>query len=205
VILDLGCGDGRSVIVAAAAEPRSLVVGIDSAPAAMAEASRRAARAQRKGGLPNALFVVSAVEAVDPVLQGVASRVCVLFPWGSLLRGALGVDRDVASSIAALVRPGGRLVVTMSVAPRDGIAEVPCLDEVAVAAVVARLACHGLRLVAARRLSGAEVAALPSTWARRLAASRSPAEERPVWTLELELELERSAVRASRGATRQRG
>jgi 16S rRNA (adenine(1408)-N(1))-methyltransferase len=59
VALDLGTGDGRSVLAAAAAQSDVLVIGVDASAAAMAEASRRAAR---RDALPNALFAVMAAE-----------------------------------------------------------------------------------------------------------------------------------------------
>lgn len=57
--IDLGTGDGRHVLAAAAARRDTLLVGIDANAAGMAEASRRAAR---RGALPNALFAVAAAE-----------------------------------------------------------------------------------------------------------------------------------------------
>ena len=57
--LDLGTGDGRHVLAAAAARPDALVIGVDADASAMAEASRRAAR---RHPLPNALFAVAAAE-----------------------------------------------------------------------------------------------------------------------------------------------
>jgi 16S rRNA (adenine(1408)-N(1))-methyltransferase len=59
VAIDLGTGDGRHVLAAAAASPDTLVVGVDANAAGMAEASRRAAR---RSALPNALFAVAAAE-----------------------------------------------------------------------------------------------------------------------------------------------
>src|SRR5688572_11342903 len=143
----------------AAAEPGSLVLAIDAAAPAMAESSRRAARSPRRGGLPNVVFLASAAEALDPVLDGAADLVSILFPWGSLLRGALGLETEVTGAIARLVRPGGRVSMLLSVAPRDGVAGVPCLDEAAVAEVAVRLGGRGLRLVEACVVSPAQVAA----------------------------------------------
>jgi tRNA G46 methylase TrmB len=59
VAIDLGTGDGRFVLAAAAARPDTLVIGLDADAAAMADASRRAAR---RGAIPNALFAVAAAE-----------------------------------------------------------------------------------------------------------------------------------------------
>jgi 16S rRNA (adenine(1408)-N(1))-methyltransferase len=180
VIIDLGTGDGRAVLAVAAHEPGSIVLGVDANAASMAERSRRAARSPRKDGLPNAVFVASAAEALPAELDGSADEVTVLFPWGSLLRGALGLDEGVAEAIAGLLKRGGRLRVVLSVAPRDGIAEIPCLDETGVADVARRQACHGLDLVAARLATAEDLAGIRSSWAGRLRSDPS----RAVWMLE---------------------
>ena len=80
------------MLAAAADEPDRLVVGIDANAAGMATASRRAAATPRRGGLPNALFVVAAIGALPRELDGLADVVTVHFPWGSLLRGLLGAE-----------------------------------------------------------------------------------------------------------------
>jgi tRNA G46 methylase TrmB len=59
VAIDLGTGDGRYVLRAAAEHLDTLVIGLDANAAAMAEASRRA---ERRHALPNALFLVGAAE-----------------------------------------------------------------------------------------------------------------------------------------------
>ena len=66
VTIDLGTGDGRYVLAAAAAQPDRLVIGVDANAQSMATASRRASAKPARGGLPNALFVVAAVEALPP-------------------------------------------------------------------------------------------------------------------------------------------
>jgi 16S rRNA (adenine(1408)-N(1))-methyltransferase len=182
VIVDLGTGDGRAVLVAAAADPRALVIGIDADAAAVAESSRRAARPERKGGRPNALFLAAGVEALDPVLDGCADLVTVTLPWGSLLRGALALDEAAACAIARLPKPGGVIEVLESVTPRDGIPEIPCLDAAAVAGLAARYAALGLCLVEAHPASAAELRATSSTWATRLLAGGT---DREVWRLSL--------------------
>ena len=125
-MIDLGTGDGRFVLATAAAEPATLVIGIDASADAMAEASARAARSPRRGGLPNALFVAAAAEAPPAELLGIASRVVVQLPWGSLLRGALALDEEVARGIAGLVAPGGRVEVLLAPATKDRLA--PAVD-----------------------------------------------------------------------------
>lgn len=168
--LDLGTGDGRSVLAAAAARPETLVIGVDASAAAMATSSRRAAR---RGALPNALFAVAAAE--DPPLSGLADEITVNFPWASLLRGVLGRDEAVLAGIARFAAPGASITALVSVVPRDGVPGVPEEDELAGA-----YARHGLDLVSARPATTAEVAASGSSWAKRLRAGAA----RPVTRIE---------------------
>ena len=71
-------------------------MGIDADAAAMAESSRRAAAPVSRGGLPNALFVVAAAEALPAGLAGAFDRVTVNLPWASLLRGALVIEGELS-------------------------------------------------------------------------------------------------------------
>jgi 16S rRNA (adenine(1408)-N(1))-methyltransferase len=68
------------VLAAAAADPNRLVIGIDANAAAMAEASRRAAAKPNRGGLPNALFVVAAADALPRELDETADLLTAYFP-----------------------------------------------------------------------------------------------------------------------------
>jgi 16S rRNA (adenine(1408)-N(1))-methyltransferase len=181
VIVDLGTGDGRAAVAAAACDPAALVLAVDAAAGPMAEASRRAARNPRKGGVPNVVFLAAAAESIDPVLHGAADLVTVTLPWGSLLRGILGLDLGVARSVARLLAPNGRVIALASVTPRDGIAEINCLDEGTVGGVAARLRDAGLRVVAAAPATESELTSVRSTWLRRLASDAT----RPIWRLEL--------------------
>lgn len=172
--MDLGTGDGRAVLARATAEPRTLVVGLDADASAMADASRRAAAAPRKGGLPNALFVVAAAERPPTELLGLAEELAITLPWGSLLTGVLGRDAAVLDGIAALVRPGGRVHVLWSMSVRDRAvaagagAAVPLDDDEAAAAIVEVWRCAGFESPSIRAATGADLADVRSSWARRL-------------------------------------
>ena len=177
VILDMGTGDGRAVLARAAAEPGALVIGMDASASAMADASRRAARAPRKGGLPNALFVVAAAEAPPVELTAVASLVTVILPWGSLLDGVMATASTATAGLASLLAPAGTIEVLLSVEARDGL-PVAAVEPSAIAEAWCR---YGIDLVTARPATDAEIAATPSTWARRLRLGR----DRSAWRLVL--------------------
>jgi 16S rRNA (adenine(1408)-N(1))-methyltransferase len=175
--VDLGTGDGRFVLAHAAAHPDRLVLGIDAHHAAMADASRRAARPQERGGLPNARFVVSSLEALPAELDALADLVTVQFPWGSLRAAAAGHEPTLTARLARLVRPGGRLDLLLADAERDGGRPV---DPEAVHAVYERV---GLRPVDTRPASLADAVAAHSSWGKRLL--RHPAPGRCAWLIRL--------------------
>jgi 16S rRNA (adenine(1408)-N(1))-methyltransferase len=167
-VIDLGTGDGRYVVAAAAADPKTFVIGVDASAGAMAEASRRAARPAGRGGLPNALFVVAAAEALPPELHGLADVVAIHLPWGSLLRGALALDDDVAAGIARLVAPAGRVEILLAPAARDRLSSDIDVRRRLADGLAEDWSRHGLEVCEARPATDPEIAAAGSTWARRL-------------------------------------
>jgi 16S rRNA (adenine(1408)-N(1))-methyltransferase len=168
VSMDFGTGDGRAVLVAAARDPVTLVLGLDANASAMAEASRRAARALQKGGLPNARFILASAESPPPVLAGAADLVTVRLPWGSLLRGVVGADAAVAAGIAGVVAPHGSLELLLAPAARDGLDGMPTSNDDLVAGVATAFHARGFDIEDVRTATPAEVKASGSTWARRL-------------------------------------
>jgi 16S rRNA (adenine(1408)-N(1))-methyltransferase len=194
VIVDLGTGDGRAVLARARSEPRALVIGIDASAAAMAETSRRASRR----GPSNALFFAEGAERLaDSPLAGRADLLTVTFPWGSLLRGLVGLDPATLAGAAALLRGAGRLEVLASVVPSDRVPGLDCLDDGAATAIREAWRAAGLELTSMRPATPAEIGASGSSWAGRLqAAGHGPrgagsrgagsrgAEPRPVWRLD---------------------
>jgi 16S rRNA (adenine(1408)-N(1))-methyltransferase len=151
----------------------------------MAEASRRAARSPGKGGLPNLIFAVAAAERLPDELCGGVDELTVLFPWGSLLRGALALDPAAAGGIASLLAPGGHVRALVSITDRDTATSAlrPLTTEDR-DDLARRWSAFGLQLTTFAEASPAEVAASGSTWAKRLGAV-GRATERPVWRIEL--------------------
>ena len=175
--MDLGTGDGRFVLAMAADQPDALVIGVDANADSMIEASRRAARPARKGGLPNARFVVAAAEALPTELSGCVDALTVHFPWGSLLRGLLDVDPAIVARMARVTRPGATVTLLLSVTERDRSIGPVALDDRTFTALAPRYAAHGLLLREIRPATVEEVTQSHSSWAKRLGAGTS----RPVW------------------------
>jgi 16S rRNA (adenine(1408)-N(1))-methyltransferase len=167
------------VLAAAAAQPDRLVVGVDANAAGMATASRRAAARPSRGGLPNAMFVVAAVEATPAELDGVADLVTVHFPWGSLLRGLLGADLATMTGLTRVLRPGGTLHMLVSSTVRDRGVGVAPIQATTLHALAASYAAWGLAVTQLGPATVADVAAAHSSWGKRLGAGT----RRPAWLL----------------------
>ena len=175
MIVDIGTGDGRAALGRAADEPAALVIGVDAAAASMAEASRRADRR----GPRNALFLAAGVETLPgSALDASADLVTITFPWGSLLRGVLGLDDRALCGAASVARPGARIEVLVSVIPSDGVPGIERLDASCLPAIQAAWSAAGIELTSMCEASPADITAASSSWARRLGA------DRPVWRLE---------------------
>jgi 16S rRNA (adenine(1408)-N(1))-methyltransferase len=175
------------VLARAAAEPRTLVLGIDANAASMIESSRRAAQPERRGGRPNALFVVAAAESPPPEVASLADELTITLPWGSLLDGVLGRNERVAAGVASLVAPGGLVRSIVSTASCDG-RDLPALDHRLAGGIADAWACRGVTLNDFRPATADELTRTHSTWARRLglAVGRAAGDgARTAWTIEL--------------------
>lgn len=178
MIVGLGTGNGRAVLAHATAEPNAFVIGIDAAASAMAEASRRASLGRPAERVANVCFLVGAAEALPGPLAGAASLVTVTLPWGSLLRGVLGLDGPVLRGIASIVALDGRVCVIASVLPSDHVDGLEVLDGDAVPGIAAAWTAVGVELASIRPATLDDLRAARSSWAARLG-------DRPVWRVEL--------------------
>jgi 16S rRNA (adenine(1408)-N(1))-methyltransferase len=185
VCIDVGAGDGRYVLQRAAAEPDELVIGMDASHAGLREASARAARDPKRGGLPNALFVVAALEAAPPELHGLGSLVTVHFPWGTLLDAAIGRDAAGTRQLSGLVASGGRLRLLVSAHRRDERQGAVSLDPTAMVDAYRAL---GFEPDEVRPATVEDAVASRSSWGKRLlnGSGRGGATAgRDAWLLEL--------------------
>lgn len=85
------------------------MVGIDANADNLRTASRRAGASEARGGLPNLLFGRLALERAPGALEGLADRLSVLLPWGSLLRAAAGGEPEGLRRLRGLCAPGAEL------------------------------------------------------------------------------------------------
>ncbi len=163
VLLDLGTGDGRYVRRWAERRPDWFAIGVD--------ASRENLREHSRARLSNLLFIISGAQVLPRELAGMASRLTINFPWGSLLDGLLMADSAVLDGIAALARRGAALELCLNA---GALAEFGRTLYAGADRIRENLIRCGWLVDVPRMLDTAALRALPSTWARRIAVGRDP-------------------------------
>jgi 16S rRNA (adenine(1408)-N(1))-methyltransferase len=190
VVIDVGTGDGLFAYTHAAAHPERFVVGLDATPGNLRQLSQRAARKPGRGGLPNLLFVWASVRWPPSELDGLGDELFVILPWGDLLTGLLEAEPEVLDGLVRMARDGAALTVICNAqvweepVPKEFRSFAPLSVERIRNELADRYARHGLRLVSASLLSKDEIAAVRSTWARRLAHGRVPRFVQARWQVE---------------------
>jgi 16S rRNA (adenine(1408)-N(1))-methyltransferase len=163
LLIDLGTGDGRFVIHAARRDPHLFAVGVDACRENLQRASRCAPQ--------NALFVIANAQALPPELYGLASRLAINFPWGSLLSGLLDSDPALLDGMRAVMQPGAALEVRLNA---SALAEEGWTLQAGGDQVYQVLEHAGFRLRKLQHLDAAALRAVPTTWAKRTAFGRKP-------------------------------
>ncbi|MFN8454702.1 MAG: methyltransferase domain-containing protein [Anaerolineae bacterium] len=174
VVVDVGTGDGRFVYQSARQNPHKFYIGIDANPQPLAKISEKIHRKPAKGGLPNALFIQAAVEALPPELDGVADELHIHFPWGSLLRAVAIGDEVVLRSLRRLCAPGALVEVIIGLDPERDQSQIetlglkPLTDEFLETSLIPRYEANGFEVLEKGVLRPSEWPDLETSWAKRL-------------------------------------
>jgi 16S rRNA (adenine(1408)-N(1))-methyltransferase len=163
ILVDIGTGDGRYVRTIARECPASFVIGIDACRENLRLASRGAPR--------NALFIIANALTLPCELHGLATRMTINFPWGSLLAALRDGDPAFFDRLVALARPGATLEIRLN---QGALVEAGGPREAGVMRIERRLREWGFRNGQSRMLDADALRRYPTTWARRLAYGRDP-------------------------------
>ncbi len=174
IVLDVGTGDGRFVYRCARQNPKKFYIGIDANPRPLEKVSEKIHRKPSKGGLPNVLFIQSAVEDLPPELDGVADEVHVHFPWGSLLRAVATGDGAVLRNLRRVCSNKALLEVVTGLDPGRDRSEMERLGlrPITIAHIDRVLAPAyrnaGFEVIRRGVLPPSEWPELQTSWAKRL-------------------------------------
>jgi 16S rRNA (adenine(1408)-N(1))-methyltransferase len=165
VLIDVGTGDGRYVLHVARTNPTWFAIGVDACRDNLRKASRKAPS--------NALYVIANALALPEELGGMASKVTINFPWGSLLTALLDGEPMLVEGLLAICRPGAALEVRLNAGAL--LAEADYTLESGGARIRQALHEGGFEVAGdLLRLDRRELRQCPTTWAKRLAYGREP-------------------------------
>jgi 16S rRNA (adenine(1408)-N(1))-methyltransferase len=164
VLIDIGTGDGRYVLHVARTSPTWFAIGVDACRDNLRKTSRKAP--------PNALYVIANALALPGELGGMASKITMNFPWGSLLTALLNGEPMLLEGLLAISRPGATLEVRLNA---GALAEAGYVLESGGARIRQALHEGGFEVAGdLLRLDGWQLRQCPTTWAKRLTYGRDP-------------------------------
>jgi len=103
--VDLGTGDGRFVYTLAKQNPDVFYIGIDPVAENMAEHALKINKKLHTGfRLTNVMYLVAAAEDLPQEISGVANKIYVTLPWGSLLEGIVKADPLILGSLLRIAK-----------------------------------------------------------------------------------------------------
>jgi hypothetical protein len=125
--------------------------------------------------VPNALFGVLSLETAPGELVELADKLTVLLPWGSLLRAVAQPDPRALGGLLAILRRGSgsfRFVFGYGAADARAAALPPLGGASSLDALAARYRDAVCETASVRAVDAADVRALRTSWASKLAFSR---------------------------------
>lgn len=163
VLIDVGTGDGRYVLHVSRTSPEWFAIGVDACRDNLRKTSRRAPA--------NALYVIANALALPAELGGMASKITLNFPLGSLLTGLLDGEPKLLEGLHAIARPGARLEIRLNA---EALTEAGYTLESGGARVRRALQDAGFVVDDLHRLDARGLLQCHTTWAKRLAYGRDP-------------------------------
>jgi 16S rRNA (adenine(1408)-N(1))-methyltransferase len=163
VLIDVGTGDGRYILHVARTRPTWFAVGVDACRDNLRKASRKAPL--------NALYVIANALALPGELDGMASKLTINFPWGSLLTGLLDGNPMLLEGLLAVARPGAELEIRLNA---GALSDAGYTLESGAPPARQALQAGGFDVGDLVRLDARELRQCRTSWAKRLAYGRDP-------------------------------
>jgi 16S rRNA (adenine(1408)-N(1))-methyltransferase len=174
VIIDIGTGDGEFVYAIAKENPDRFIIGIEPYHQSLEKTSARIYKKPEKGGLNNALFVLSSIEELPEELNDLANQVFINFPWAGLLKGLLLADASVWNALKRICKPGAFIDILFSYEKTKdknsfNKAGLPDIDETYLNNIaVPRIGKMGIKVLTVHKMMVEDIKQYPSTWAKKL-------------------------------------
>lgn len=186
IIVDLGTGDGRFVYKNAKANPDNFYIGIDPSEKLLQEYSKKS----NKDKLNNTLFIRASIEMLPGELKGVANKLHINFPWGSLLGGIINTKEKIIKNMLFMLSKLAEVIIIFGYSPSAEPTETDRLNlekinrGVIEKKIIPEFESKGLELVEIKKLKKDDLGNIESTWGKKLEFGQ----DRPVFKVILKKE-----------------
>lgn len=178
VIVDIGTGDGEFVYKIAKENPDRFVIGIDPQHKGLERISARIYKKPTKGGIKNAIFVLSNLEDLPEELDEIANQVFINLPWAGLLKGILLVEDNTWNPVKRICQRGALIDILISYEKSREDDEfrkfdLPAIDSSYLKNIMTpKLEAKGFKVLAIKNIASKELMNYPSSWAKKLGFGR---------------------------------
>lgn len=179
IAVDVGTGDGKFVYQLARQHPDWFCIGLDAARENLTEHAAKIYKKPARGGVPNALYAIAAIENLPPELENCADSVTINFPWGSLLRGLVLAENAVLKALVKLAKPTATLTMLVNYNIFDDpvpleLRDLPAFTPETVDSIAPQYEAAGLVMIERGFVGEDSVKTIPSLWAKRVLLSQNP-------------------------------
>lgn len=170
VVVDVGTGDGRFIHKNATKNPHIFYIGIDPSETQIKTYSKKSVKERLK----NTLYVTASIELLSKELFGIATKVIINFPWGSLLGGIAKADEKTIFNLAGMLREKGELEITFGYSEKAEPTETERLGlenidlKTLENNVIKMFENMGFKLEFIETLEKDEIFEIESSWAKKL-------------------------------------
>lgn len=178
IIVDIGTGDGEFVYKIAKDNPDRFIIGIEPHHKGLERISARVYKKPSRGGIKNALFVLSEIDEMPEELNGIANQVFINFPWAGLLKSLLLAEDAAWGPVKRICKDGAFIDVIFAYEESTEENEfkrlgLPAVDITYLKNVLApKLENQGLEVLEIKDVNYESIKKYPSSWAKKLGYGR---------------------------------
>ena len=171
VEVDLGTGDGRFVFKMAKQNPDTFFIGVDPSEPQLAEFSKKANRQK----LENVMFVIGSIEVFPEELMGLASKLYINLPWGTLLKETIQPSQKTLATLNQLLTPNAELEILLGYDPAFEPSETSRLNlpeislEFLTTQTIITYKAGGYENTEISELQKVDLSNIETTWGKKLA------------------------------------
>lgn len=173
--IDLGTGNGKFVYDLAVKNPDTLYIGIEPTALNLYEYSKKL----QKNKLKNLIYIISSIENMNDQLNGLADKIFINFPWGSLLEVIVKDLPELLSKISSLGKSGAEYIFTFAYSSIHEPTEIekrqlPLISTEYLLSELKRIYnMAGLEIINCINISHNEIKDFGTLWAKKLFLGKS--------------------------------